>query len=261
MSTHVSTDLPTEVSEQLQALFEQAQTTLRQREEDAFVAEMKAEEERIAEIQAEWAEALQVLTSRLPMWIHKYIQAPTNEYKRWHDSRSEFVYSYVTIEVPGCHPIAAWAECQKHSIMLEVLRPELYRDEDTNWTVVNRPSRYWADWYEIKNSGEDDIAIALFQAHEAFLRALDLAAEAEERNAREAAKEVEPAPPAIPDPIDQARQLVHMLSNNMPVKHIMGSDDPSDQEDSRTLVLSAVGLAIAHHVSRVADALESMKWR
>ena len=57
MSTHVSTDLPTEVSEQLQALFAAAQTTLRQREEDAFVATLKAEEEQTKKHQAEWAGA------------------------------------------------------------------------------------------------------------------------------------------------------------------------------------------------------------
>jgi hypothetical protein len=256
MST-VSTDLKTEVSEQLQSLFAAAQTTLRQREEDAFVAEMKAEEERFAKIQAEWAAPLQVLTSRLPEWIHKYIQAPTNEYQRWHDSRSEFVYSYVIIEVPGCHPIAAWAETKQNHIRLEVLSPELYRDEDTNWTVVNRPSRYWADWYEIKNDGEDDIAVVLFQAHDTYLRSLDLAAEAEQRNTHEAAKADEPAPAVVPDPIDQARQLVNMLSNNETIKRTISPDSDLNAADDRTLVLASVGLAIAYHVSRVADALES----
>lgn len=260
MSTDVSTDLPTEVHEQLQAMFAAAQTTLRQREEDAFVADMKAEEERIAKLHAEWAEPLQVLQSRLPEWIHKYIQAPTSQYKRWHDSRSEFVYSYVTIEVPGCHPIAAWAETKESQILLEVLNTELYRDDDANWTVVNKPSRYWADWHEIKSDGEDDIAVVLFRAHDTFLRSLDLAAEAEQRNAREAAKAAEPAPAPIPDPIDQARQLVAMMSDDKPIKRNRG-DDEVDYEDDRTLVLSAVGLAVAHHVSRVADALEHIQWR
>lgn len=259
MSTHVSTDLPEAVAQQLQDAFATAQTTLRQREEDAFVAEMKAEEERIAKIQAEWAAPLKVLTSRLPEWIHKYIQAPTNEYQRWHDSRSEFVYSYVIIEVPGCHPIAAWAETKQNQIRLEVLNPELYRDDDTNWTVVNRPSRYWADWYEIKNDGEDDIAVVLFQAHDTYLRSLDLAAEAEQRNAREAELAANsPAPaPAVPDPIDQARQLVTMLSNNETIKRTSSPDSDLNEADDRTLVLASVGLAIAYHVSRVADALES----
>jgi hypothetical protein len=249
----ISTDLPTEVNEQLQTLFAAAQTTLRQREEDAFVAEMKAEEERFAKIQAEWAAPLQVLTSRLPEWIHKYIQAPTNEYQRWHDSRSEFVYSYVIIEVPGCHPIAAWAETKQNHIRLEVLSPELYRDDDTNWTVVNRPSRYWADWYEIKNDGEDDIAVVLFQAHDTYLRSLDLAAEAAQRNAREAEMETTTPAPAVPDPIDQARQLVTMLSSGANIAQHRYEDVTNDD---RTLVLASVGLAIASHVSRVADALE-----
>ena len=100
----------------------------------------------------------------------------------------------------------------------------------------------------------------LFQAHEAFLLSLELAAEAEQRNAREAAKAAEPAPPATPDPIDQARQLVSMMSDDKPIKRHRG-DDEIDFEDDRVLVLASVGLAIAHHVSRVADALEHIQWR
>ncbi len=251
MSTHVSTDLPTEVSEQLQAMFAAAQTTLRKREEDAFVATLKAEEVQAKERQAEWAGALMLLHNTLPGWIHQYIQEPTTEYERISEPTYESRFSFVTIEVPGCYPIAAWAESKENRIRLEAMRPELHEDEDGVWTVVSKPSRYRMDRYDIKH-GEDDIAVALFQAHEAFLQSLELAATAEERNAA-----LKPAPaPAIPDPIDQARQLVNMLSNNMPVKHIMASDDESDQADSRTLVLSAVGLAIAYHVSRVADVLE-----
>jgi hypothetical protein len=261
MNTQVSTDLPTEVSEQLQALFDAAQTTLRQREEDAFVADMKAEEERIAKLQAEWAEPLTVLKSRLPEWIHKYIQEPTVEYERWNEVRSEMTYSYVTIEVPGCYPIAAWVECKKNNILLQAMRPVLYRDDDNGiWTVVSRTSEYRMDWYQIKNSGENDIAVALFQAHAAYLQSLDLAAEAEQRNACEAEKAAKPAP-AIPDPIDQARQLVSMLSQSEDIKQIRHGDVYTDCADERTLVLASVGLAIAHHVSRVADALEHIQWR
>ena len=256
MRTQVSTDLPTEVSEQLQALFEQAQAMLRQREEDAFVAEMKTEEERIAKIQAEWAEPLTVLTSRLPEWIHKYIQEPTTEHWRVNSASYESHYSFVTIEVPGCLPIAAWAVCKVDQIRLEAMRPVLLQDEDGKWSVVNKPHpRYWLDREDVGH-GNDDIAVALFQAHEAFLQSLELAATAEERNAAP-----KPAPvPVIPDPIDQARQLVSMMSDDKPIKRHRG-DDEIDFEDDRVLVLASVGLAIAHHVSRVADALEHIQWR
>jgi hypothetical protein len=263
MNTQISTDLPEEVNEQLQTLFDAAKGTIKQREEDAFVYEMKAEEERIAKLQAEWAEPLQVLTSRLPEWIHKYIQAPTTEYSWWNDGRNEMVYNFVTIEVPGCHPIAAWVECKKNNMRLEVMSPELYRDdEDGLWTVVSKPSHYRMDWYEIKNDGEDDVAVALFRAHDTYLQYLELAAVAEQRNAREAEKAaapISPPAPAIPaDPIDQARQLVAMMTNNKTIKHVRSADMAiEDNADERTLVLASVGLAIAYHVSRVADALES----
>jgi hypothetical protein len=252
----VSTDLPTEVSEQLQAMFAAAQTTLRQREEDAFVADMKAEEEQDKQFQATWAGAQNTLTSRLPEWIHKYIQAPTHAHSEWAGDLGTHEYGYVRIEVPGCNDIAAFVD-DDGLVGLEALRPSLEQnDDDGLWLVRSNPTLYRRTRWQIDQM-EYDIAITLFNAHEMFLRRLELEEAAEQRNAASANP---PAPaPVIPDPIDQARQLVNMLSNNMPVKHIMASDDESDQADSRTLVLSAVGLAIAYHVSRVADALEECK--
>jgi hypothetical protein len=62
------------------------------------------------------------------------------------------------------------------------------------------------------------------------------------------------------DPIEQARQLVALLSQGDRLHKYNGDvDDEVGFADDRTLVLAAVGLAIAHHISRVADALEERK--
>lgn len=61
------------------------------------------------------------------------------------------------------------------------------------------------------------------------------------------------------DPIEQARVLVNMFSHGVPIKRELTGNHVIDSADSATLVMAAVGLAIAHHVSRVADALESLK--
>lgn len=63
------------------------------------------------------------------------------------------------------------------------------------------------------------------------------------------------------DPIEQARVLVNMFSHGAPIKRELTGNYVIDSADNATLVLAAVGLAIAHHVCRVADALEAMKWR
>jgi hypothetical protein len=60
----------------------------------------------------------------------------------------------------------------------------------------------------------------------------------------------------VADPISQARELVNRFSNGMPIKNWPTGDDMIDSADAATLVLASVGLAIAYHVSRVADALE-----
>ena len=65
----------------------------------------------------------------------------------------------------------------------------------------------------------------------------------------------------IADPIEQARVLINMFSNGAPIKRELTGNYVIDSADSATLVLAAVGLAIAHHVSRVADSLEHIQWR
>lgn len=70
------------------------------------------------------------------------------------------------------------------------------------------------------------------------------------------AEEVQEQLQAVADPIDQARVLVRMLSNNVHIKRELTRDRAMDFADDRTLLLAAVGIAIAHHLARVADALE-----
>ena len=256
MSTYVSTDPTNEVHEQLQAMFAAAQTTLRQREEGAFVAKMKAEEERIAYFRSEWAEPLQVLTSRLPEWIYPYIEQPLEEYEYYNSWDHEYQYAYIPITVPGCQPIAAWVDCGEKAIRFDVMQPKLEQDEsDGIWCVRDELNSYRLDREDIRNSGERDIAITLFHAHDAYLQRMELMAQAEERNA---APKPAPVPP-IPDPIDQARELVRLLSSDELVKRTPTGDHYTDTADSRTLVLAGVGMAIAYHISRVADALEESK--
>lgn len=262
----VSTDLPTEVSEQLQALFDVAQTTLRQREQAAQERLAAAVQKEQAEISNSWSEAMLSLYAALPVWIYPYIQQPGVMYAKHNRDRSETEYSFVEITVPGCNPIAAWITPGRGGMVrYEVMQPHMFQDEDTDvWYVSNILQGQRLNKWAIEQIGDWDIAVTLFKAHEAFLNRLDLEFQAEERNTHEpetllvAAPEPEPEPvPAIPDPIDQARQLVNMLSNDERIKNAITADYETDTNDARTLVLASVGLAIAYHVSRVADALES----
>ena len=70
----------------------------------------------------------------------------------------------------------------------------------------------------------------------------------------ESSTQTQPDQAAVADPIDQALQLVNMLSMGQ-VVHKHKLEGVSIVTDC-TLVLAAVGIAIAHHISRVADALE-----
>jgi hypothetical protein len=259
-----STDLPTEVSEQMQTLFAAAQTTLRERQQAALERQAAAFEKEQAEISNSWSEAMVSLYAALPIWIYPYIQQPTGMYAKQNDERMETEYTFVEIAVPGCNPIAAWITPGRGgTVRYEVMWSNLYEDEDTRvWFVSNFVESHRQNKWAIEQIGDWDIAVTLFRAHDAYLKRQELEAEAEERNAYEpetllvAAPEPEPEPaPAVPDPIDQARQLVNMLSNDERIKCVRGDDD-TDFADDRTLVLASVGLAIAYHVSRVADALE-----
>lgn len=201
------------------------------------------------------------LTQALPEWIYKYIEQPDEMYCKREDGESQ--YTYVPITVPGCNPIAAWVSPNTNDVRFEVFEPYLnYDDEDRVWYAGGAVQWHRQTVWGIQQVGDPDIAVTLFRAHDAYLKQLDLVAQAEERNAYEPetllvpAPEPEPDPaPAIPDPIDQARQLVAMLSNDERIKSVRG-DDECDFADDRTLVLASVGLAIAYHISRVADALE-----
>jgi hypothetical protein len=65
--------------------------------------------------------------------------------------------------------------------------------------------------------------------------------------------QTQPTASPTPDPIDQARQLINMFSNG----GIICQTTESSKADDATLVLAAVGIAIAAHVSRLADAVEA----
>ena len=267
MSTHVSTDLPKDVTEHLHAAFDAAQTTLDQRTKESYERMIAATEEREKEISASWERPMLQLTQALPEWIYPYIQQPDEEYSKYDRESHRNEYTYIPIAVPGCNPIAAWVSPNTNDVGYEVFEPYLLHDDDDNVWYVGSSVKWHRHTIErIQRHGDPDIAVTLFRAHDAYLKHLDLVAQAEERNAYEAetllvpAPEPEPEPaPAVPDPIEQARELVRLLSASRPIKQVRidNNDEAEDFEDERTLVLSAVGLAIAYHVSRLADALES----
>lgn len=222
---------------------------------------------RAGQVAETWAKPLARLRSVLPEWIHEYIEEPFKEYEEvdYDGYVSLREYRYVRIVVPGCNPIAAWiGEGKTGTVVFEVMQPKLDQDEDCNWYVKQTV------WQERRNrhnidSGETDIAVALFQAHDAYLKFEDLQHQAIERNCSQPDPDVllVPAPEPEPepaDPIDQALELISRLSNSQQIKPGDASDDPEDLADDRTLVLAGVGIAIAHHLRRTADALERIQW-
>jgi hypothetical protein len=259
----ISTDLPEDVAEQLQKAFDAAQTTLDQRTKESYERMIAATVEREREIIASWERPMLQLTQALPEWIYPYIEQPLEEYGMVDSESRDREYTYALIKVPGCNPIAAWISPNTNDVRFEVMQPQLLHDDEDNvWYVTDAVKWHRHTVWAVSRQGDPDIAVTLFHAHDAYLKRLDLVAMAEERNAYEpetllvAAPEPEPEPaPAIPDPIDQARQLVAMMTDDEPIKRVR-SDDDCDFADDRTLVLASVGLAIAYHVSRVADALE-----
>ena len=74
----------------------------------------------------------------------------------------------------------------------------------------------------------------------------------------ESSTQTQPDQAPTANPIDHARELVRLLTCSRPIKQVRidTNDETEDFADERTLVLAAVGIAIAHHLARVADALE-----
>ena len=190
-----------------------------------------ATEEREKEISASWERPMLRLTQALPEWIYPYIQQPDEKYSERDSQSHESIYTYVPITVPGCNPIAAWVSPNTNDVRYEVMEPHLHHDdEDDVWYVADAVKWHRETVWGIQQLGDPDIAVTLFRAHDAYLKRLELVAQAEQRNAYEPetllvpAPEPEPDPaPAVPDPIDQARQLVAMLSNDERIKRTMAA--------------------------------------
>lgn len=252
-----STDLPEDVAQQLKATFAAAQTTLRQREEDTFVADLKAEEEREQEISASWERPMLQLTQALPEWIYPYIQQPDEKYAELDRESHEQLYTYVPIVVPGCNPIAAWVSNNTNSVRFEAMEPYLYHDDEDNvWYVGNAVQWHRQTVWGIQQIGDPDIAVTLFRAHDAYLEQLDLVAQAEERNTYEpetllvAAPEPEPAP-AVSDTFGNAGELLARYANGV---NVTVRDDIAG-----VVVIAAQLYAISDQLRRIGDALEESK--
>ena len=225
MSTYVSTDLPKEVTEQLQNAFAAAQTTLEQRTKESYERMIAATMEREQEISASWERPMLRLTQVLPDWIYPYIQQPDEKYAEWDSQSHESKYTYVPITVPGCNPIAAWVSSNTNDVRYEVFEPELrHDDEDDVWYVGSAVKWHRETVWGIPQLGDPDIAVTLFRAHDAYLKHLDLVALAEERNAYVPetllvpAPEPEPDPaPAVPDTFASAGELLARYANGVNV--------------------------------------------
>lgn len=256
--SNISIDLPTELTETI--AHAQHTLILRQRaEEDTQRQQIAAQAARIAET---WTIPLDQLRAALPDWIHQYIAQPDALYQiqRWDADHAWYEYSPAVITVPGCNDIAAWVD-RRGVPHYEIFQPKLDQDEDGNWDLRQSLWQHRRNTHSL-DEGETDIAVTLLRAHQVYLQRLDLEAAAAKHNAAQAppsgpAPEPEPEP-TVADPIDQARTLLSMLSNSQQIKQGDPTDDPEDLADDRTLVLASVGLAIAHHLRRAADALESI---
>lgn len=253
MNTQQSTDLLPELADALA----QAPQVLAQREDEyqRLMAERLAAA--AAELAAEWAGPLARLRAALPEWIYPFIEQPTARYRRIDSDGYIAEYTYVRIAVPGCNPIAAWVSPNAAvSPTYEAMQPAIYEDDDGVWCVYDSPRHDRRSEF----TGETDIAVALFQAHEAMFEHLEIAEDARRRNAAAEAEAVPMDQPEPADPIDQALALMGKLSRNEPIKQVRADDYYADTADDRTLALATVGLAVAHHLRRTADALERTQW-
>lgn len=262
------TDLPVELTDELTAAFVRAEDILRRRQQDTAArdaADAAAEQARISE---SWAAPLARLRAALPTWIHQYIEQPSVIYETRHfdEGMAWYEYSPARIVIPGCGLVAAWVG--QDSIAYEPALPKLEQDEDYIWWVRQTL------WQEHRNRhnldrGETDIAVALLRARTNYLNLLALDEEAQARNddanddANEAANEaaaavpMEPSATAQPDPIDQALALIDRLSRGERLMQKPSASVERNHTADLALTLAAVGIAIAHHISRLADAVEA----
>jgi hypothetical protein len=244
MNTEVSTDLPPRVAETI----EKAKTILAQRERERQLAAIEAEDKRRAEIVESWQRPLAAIHHATPTWIHQYIVLPTEPYTVYSREAHETQYTYATIAVQGCNPIAVWVS-DTNNVLFEAMQPHLYlEDDDNRWYVQDRTRHGCrASVWAVKQAGDPDIAIALFQAHEAYLKRLKLEEIAAKRNDAEpelyALGEGPDPTDDLPDPIDQAVELLGRFGHDASV--------------SPSALMASATIAVAHHVRRIADSLEA----
>jgi hypothetical protein len=235
MNTDISTDLPTEVTQTVTYLIAAARARAQTYRAEAEEADSRQREILAGQEQDRLQKDLEILVAYVPSWAHEYF-----------DERTTDVDEYTTLirralNLPGCSQIGIIYDREGvHDI--SVVEPKSIYFSSNAWRL-----------------GREEHYVHTFE------EAVDMAAdwgeswhEMSTEMARRNLLGLRPEPaPAIPDPIDQARQLVNMLSNDERIKRAITDDFATDTADSRTLVLASVGLAIAYHISRVADALES----
>lgn len=192
---------------------------------------------RKADDAAAWRQNLEWLAQWLPAWMLEYVERQEFRHYGTHES------VWDPILLPGCCPIQIRHRGPRLD-HIHVLRPlQIEHNDDGDgppWFV--RVDISWS---------MDDLDLAIDDAAQHGESWHEMSIEAARRNA--AGQRPEPPAPAVADPIEQAEQLVTMLSNGTNITQHRYADATYDD---RTLVLAAVGIAIAHHISRIADALE-----
>lgn len=190
---------------------------------------------------AAWRQNQEWLAQWLPAWMLEYVER--EDYV--HYGTHELVWDRVLL--PGCCPIQIrhYGPRLDHIHALHPLSVEYNMDDDNGPAWYVRVDLSWS---------MDNLDLAIDDAAQHGESWHEMSIEAARRN--EAGQHPEPPAPAIPDPIDQASALVGMLSRGEIIKQKQAANMERNQADERTLVMAAVGLAIAHHISRVADVLE-----
>lgn len=227
MTTHDNSDTSTQLTAETEIAEARARWATRQ---------AAAEEAKREDAQIERQFALGQLANTLPGWMMEYvgqIWSPTLE----HDYR-------IRLNLPGCAPITANMLGNGRVTALFVREPQSVEYSDGKWQVVSIVHTIY---------GENvDEAINLAASYGESRHEMDV--EADRRNA---AGEVPQLEPPQPDPIDQAIAVIAKLSRGERIMHQPTASIERNHTADCTLVLSAVGIAIAHHLSRLADAMEA----
>ena len=160
----------------------------------ASSAQAAAEAAALAEWRSMWQPYWDRAERMLPVWAHGFVRAPerSEPWMRWN---GDVCMRPLVVEAPGLAPIALWISRSGDTAEFAAARAKLVHDED-GWTArYGAEGGGWLDSFPSRAekaivtmpgaTGREasDFAVAVFLAHDEFLRMGALAAEAERRNA------------------------------------------------------------------------------